>query len=120
SFVIDEADLMLDLGFINEIDHLLVRCRKDIQTLVFSATIPERLQHFFKKYLYNPSYIHIESGLSPETMEHKLLALRHRNPTQIVLDISKVIQPFVALLFVNNKANADKLYDELSIAGLNV
>lgn len=120
SFVIDEADLMLDLGFIDDIDQLLVRCKKDIQTLVFSATIPERLQHFFKKYLLNPVYIKIDSGLSPETMDHKLIALRHRNPTSIVLEISKIIQPFVALLFVNNKENANKLYEELNRSDLNV
>src|SRR5699024_4222308 len=50
TFVIDEADLMLDLGFIKEVDQLLVRSKKDIQLLVFSATIPQRLEHFFKKY----------------------------------------------------------------------
>lgn len=120
SFVIDEADLMLDLGFIDDIDQLLVRCKEDIQTLVFSATIPERLQHFFKKYLLNPVYVKIKSGLSPETMEHKLIALRHRNPTNIVLEISKIIHPFVAILFVNNKENANKLYEELRRSDLNI
>lgn len=120
SFVIDEADLMLDLGFIDEIDQILVNCKRDIQTLVFSATIPERLQHFFKKYLLNPVHVNIKGGLSPKTMEHKLVALRHRNPTSVVLEISKIIQPFVCLLFVNNKENADKLYEELRRSDLNV
>lgn len=120
SFVIDEADLMLDLGFINEVDQLLVRSKKDIQTLVFSATIPNRLQHFFKKYLFNPVHVKIESGLSPETMEHRLIALRHRNPAKTILEISQMIQPFVALVFANNKESADQLYEELSKGGLNV
>src|SRR5699024_9933286 len=57
SFVIDEADLMLDLGFIHEVDQLLVRAKKDIQIVAFSATIPERLQQFFKKYLDHPHYV---------------------------------------------------------------
>lgn len=120
SFIIDEADLMLDLGFINDIDQLLVRCKKDVQTLVFSATIPERLQHFFNKYLLTPVHVKVESGLSPELIEHKLIASRHRNPAKIVLEISEMIQPFIALLFVNNKENADELYEELRLGGLNV
>src|SRR5699024_4859341 len=74
SFVIDEADLMLDLGFIQEVDQLLVRSNQDIQLLVFSATIPEKLEHFLKKYLRNPTYVKIEEHFSPEKMEHRLIA----------------------------------------------
>lgn len=47
-FVLDEADLMLDLGFIEEVDQILVRMDENVQMLVFSATIPERLQPFLK------------------------------------------------------------------------
>src|SRR5699024_4052675 len=54
AFVIDEADLMADLGLINEIDQLLVRSHPDIQILAFSATIPQQLEHFYKKYLSEP------------------------------------------------------------------
>src|SRR5699024_8005360 len=71
SFVIDEADLMLDMGFINEVDQLLVRTTDDVQTLVFSATIPERLQHFFKKYLKNPMYVRVDDFISPASMTHQ-------------------------------------------------
>ncbi len=46
AFVIDEADLMLELGFIQDVDQLLVRAKQDIQLLAFSATIPQQLEHF--------------------------------------------------------------------------
>ena len=118
SFVIDEADLMLDLGFINDVDQLLVRTDHNIQLLVFSATIPQRLQHFLKKYLENPLYIKAEDHFSPETMEHRLIAQKHRSEADIILEISKIIQPYLAIIFTNGKEIADRLTAELQNKGL--
>lgn len=119
SFIIDEADLMLDLGFINNIDQLLVRANREIQLLVFSATIPERLQHFFKKYLENPLYVKIDDHFSPETMEHRFIALKHRDKAKVIKEISSVIQPYLALIFTNGKKEADELLAQLLNEGLN-
>ncbi|WP_010097019.1 DEAD/DEAH box helicase [Ornithinibacillus scapharcae] len=120
SFVIDEADLMLDLGFINDVDQLLVRSKRDIQLMVFSATIPQRLEHFFKKYLENPIHVKIASELSPETMEHRLIAVKHRDEVEIIQQISQAINPYLAIIFTNGKENADKLHEGLLDKGLNV
>ena len=120
SFVIDEADLMLDLGFIDDVDQLLIRCKKDIQLMVFSATIPQRLEHFFKKYLENPLHVKIANELSPETMEHRLIAVKHREEDEIIFQISKAINPYLAIIFTNGKENADKLHGKLLERGLNV
>ncbi|MEN2765967.1 DEAD/DEAH box helicase [Ornithinibacillus xuwenensis] len=120
SFVIDEADLMLDLGFIDEVDQLLIRCKKDIQLMVFSATIPQRLEHFFKKYLENPLHVKIANELSPETMEHRLIAVKHREEDEVIFDISKAINPYLAIIFTNGKENANKLHASLIEKGLNV
>lgn len=119
SFVIDEADLMLDLRFIETIDELLVRCKKDIQILVFSATIPQQLQHFLKKYLQQPAYIKIESGLAPETMKHRLIEKKHKDMADTIVSLSKIIQPYVAILFTNSKESADELGKALNEKGLN-
>lgn len=120
SFVVDEADLMLDLGFIDDVDQLLVRSKRDIQVLAFSATIPQRLEHFFKKYLENPVYIKIDDELSPQTMEHRLIARRHRDESQLIMELSKVFQPYLAIIFTNGKEHADKLAASLQEKGLDV
>ncbi|MBP1968687.1 ATP-dependent RNA helicase CshB [Virgibacillus natechei] len=120
SFVIDEADLMLDLGFINEVDQLLVRSRKDIQLMVFSATIPQRLQHFFDKYLENPLHVKVDDHFSPETMEHHLIERKHRDEADIIMEVSKTIQPYLAIIFTNGKTIADKLAASLQEKGLEV
>ncbi|WP_156290713.1 DEAD/DEAH box helicase [Oceanobacillus salinisoli] len=120
SFVIDEADLMLDLGFIDDVDQLLIRSKRDIQLLVFSATIPQRLQHFFKKYLENPTYVKVDDHFSPETMEHRLIATKHRDEADIIYEISKAINPYLAIIFTNGKKQADELAHSLQERGLEV
>ncbi|WP_226036922.1 DEAD/DEAH box helicase [Aquibacillus saliphilus] len=120
SFIIDEADLMLDLGFIKEVDQILVRANSNIQLMVFSATIPVRLQPFLKKYLQNPSHFKMEDQLSPETMEHRLVPLRHREVSKMVYRISEAIQPYLAIIFTNGKDLADQLAKELTEKGMEV
>ncbi|WP_117169203.1 DEAD/DEAH box helicase [Paraliobacillus sediminis] len=117
-FVIDEADLMLDLGLITEIDKMLVRAQESIQVLVFSATIPERLHPFLTKYLHNPSSFHIKDHFAPEKIEHRLVPLRHREPADVIYQISEVINPYLVLIFTNGKEAANKLYKQLQEKGI--
>ena len=58
--VVDEADLAFDLGFITEIDQFASRMPEQLEMYVFSATIPEKLQPFLKKYMDSP--VHIKIG----------------------------------------------------------
>ncbi|WP_208585928.1 DEAD/DEAH box helicase [Gracilibacillus suaedae] len=120
SFVIDETDLMLELGLIEEIDRILTNADPNIQVMVFSATIPEKLQPFLKKYLHAPLYVDIDDRLAPERLEHRLIDLRHREQADVIFDISKVIQPYLAIIFTNGKDNANQLGDQLQAKGLEV
>jgi len=121
SMVIDETDLMLDLGFIEEVDQILVRMDQKVQILVFSATIPERLKPFLNKYLENPAHIHAEEKKpSPENMEHRLIPLRHRDKADMIIKVSELIQPYLAIIFANRKERADELAAELTQKGLEV
>ncbi|QDP40627.1 DEAD/DEAH box helicase [Radiobacillus deserti] len=120
SFIVDEADLMLDLGLMQEIDKILVRSNPRSSVMVFSATIPERLQPFLKKYLENPHYFKMDDKLSPETMEHRLVPLRHRSIADTIIRISETIRPYLAIIFTNGKDQADALSEELIGKGFEV
>lgn len=119
SFVIDEADLMFELGFLKEIDQLLVRTKENIQILAFSATIPTPLEHMLKKYMRHPTYIKIGNQLTPETIEHRLIALKHRPPEQLIVELSKTFQPYLALVFTNGQSEANILSQSLQQLGIN-
>ncbi|MDV2581005.1 DEAD/DEAH box helicase [Alkalibacillus haloalkaliphilus] len=121
SVVVDEADLLIDLGLIQEVDQILSRMYEDVQVMVFSATIPKGLQPFLKKYLTAPEHIQIEENvLSPEQLEHRLIPLRHRHQADLILEASKLINPYIALVFVNKKEHADALAEQLLEKGLEV
>jgi ATP-dependent RNA helicase CshB len=120
AFVIDEADLMVELGFMENLDELLVRCKNTIQILAFSATIPNALQVFYRKYLAQPAYIKIDHHTTPEKMIHRLIAIKHQDRAEKILALSKVLQPYIALLFVNSKEAANELGENLRGKGLNV
>ncbi|WP_066192938.1 MULTISPECIES: DEAD/DEAH box helicase [Gracilibacillus] len=120
SFVIDETDLMLELGLIQEIDKILTNAHPSIQLMVFSATIPEKLQPFLKKYLQSPLYIKIDDRLAPENLEHRLIDLRHRQAADLITQLSSLIQPYLAIIFTNGKEQADQLAQQLHERGLGV
>lgn len=119
--VIDEADLMLDMGFIEDIDQIAARMPDKLQMLVFSATIPEKLKPFLKKYMENPKYVHIEpKQLTAAKIEHYLLPSRHRNKKETVFEILSIYNPYLAIVFTNTKKMADEVADALVYKGLKV
>src|SRR5690625_3141202 len=120
SFVIDEADLMFELGLLEPIDQLLVRAKKDIQISAFSATIPKPLELLLKKYLDQPVYIHIDESLTPETLQHHLIPLRHRERADVIFELTKAFQPYLAIIFTNGQEDATELAKTLNEKGMAV
>lgn len=121
TLVVDEADLMLDMGFIEDIDQIASRMPEKLQMLVFSATIPEKLKPFLKKYLENPKYIQIEpKQVAAENISHYLLPSRHRNKKEIVYEVLSTFNPYLAIVFTNTKKMADEVADTLLQKGLKV
>jgi ATP-dependent RNA helicase CshB len=121
TLVVDEADVMLDMGFINEVDQLASRMKDDMQMLVFSATIPEKLQPFLKKYMQNPKFIEAKGEqATKQKIEHVIVPTRHREKLDLLEQITKVINPYFAIVFTNTKKRADEVADALQERGINV
>ena len=120
-FVVDEADQMLDMGFIEEVDKIASRMGEELQMLVFSATIPEKLQPFLKKYMNNPRHVQVDpQQTTAEKIEHFLLPAKHRDKLKLVVDIAKKYNPYFAIIFANTKEQVDEVADAMQQAGLNV
>ncbi|MCM2677829.1 DEAD/DEAH box helicase [Alkalicoccobacillus plakortidis] len=118
--VVDEADQMLDMGFIDDVDRTASHMAQELQMLVFSATIPEKLQPFLKKYMNDPRHVKVEpEKATAELIEHKLLPLRHRDRLKMVVETAQAINPFLAVIFTNTKDQAEEVTQSLLDAGLN-
>ena len=119
--VVDEADLMLDMGFLEDVDKIAQQMPDKIQMFVFSATIPEKLKPFLKKYLENPKYVHIEpKQMTAAKIEHEIVPVRHRNKSNLVYEALNLYNPYLAIVFTNTKKMADEVADALVAKGLKV
>ncbi|WP_394232989.1 DEAD/DEAH box helicase [Niallia oryzisoli] len=119
--VIDEADIMLDMGFLTDVDYIAARMPQNLQMLIFSATIPEKLKPFMKKYLENPKYINVEpKQVTAAKIEHYLLPAKHRNKVGLVHQALLHFNPYLAIVFTNTKKKADEVADGLMAKGLKV
>lgn len=120
-FVVDEADMTLEFGFLEDIDLVASRMRKDLQMLSFSATIPNGLKPFLKKYMHNPVTITIEqdSAFQPK-IEHVLIPCKHLSYEEKVLSILPSFQPYVCLIFANTREQAACMAKSMRDAGYGI
>ena len=119
--VVDEADMTLDLGFLKETDAIASALPKDLQMLVFSATIPEKLRPFLRKYMYNPviEVVANKHVISP-TIDNWLVSTKGRDRNKLIYDLLTMGEPYLALVFANTKERADELTNYLRSQGLKV
>lgn len=121
TFVVDEADMTLDMGFLDTVDKIASSLPKEVQILVFSATIPQKLQPFLKKYLSNPLIEQIKAEtVIADTIDNWLVSTKGRDKNGQIFEILKTMQPYLAMIFVNTKERADELHSFLVANGLRV
>ena len=119
--VIDEADMTLDMGFLNPVDQIASHFGKQIQMLVFSATIPQRLTPFLKKYMANPAVVKIpvRSVINPD-VSNWLMSTRGRQRGPLIYRLLTLGQPYLALVFANTRQRVIDLTRYLRRRGLKV
>lgn len=121
AFVVDEADMTLDLGFLPEVDQIATKFSEDIQMMVFSATIPEKLRPFLKKYVTHPVVEDIKpQSLIADTIENWLISTKGRDKNQLIFQLLTIGQPYLAVVFANTKEHVDEISDFLQNQGLKV
>lgn len=121
NFVIDEADMTLDLGFLADVDKIASRLSKDVVMSAFSATIPVKLTNFLRKYMVKPEEIVIDNpAVIAPTIKNDLLDIGSKDRKKIVYKLLTMGQPYLALVFANTKQMVDELADYLTKQGLKV
>ncbi|SFD83654.1 Superfamily II DNA and RNA helicase [Paenibacillus catalpae] len=113
--VIDEADEMLNMGFIEQVQSIIQALPSDRVTMLFSATFPEDVAKLSRRYMDNPERIEIEaSGLTTATIEHSLIEVKEADKLALLQDILVVENPDSCIIFCRTQENVDKLFRSMA------
>ena len=118
--VLDEADRMLDLGFIDDISHIQTLLPTKLQTLMFSATFSDAIKSFAKGFLNDPLLIEVTTENSTiETIKQKIHPVDKERKSEVLIHLIKKNKWPQVLVFVRTKREADSLVVELQTASIN-
>ncbi|MGN6216305.1 MAG: DEAD/DEAH box helicase [Solirubrobacterales bacterium] len=119
--VLDEADEMLDLGFIEDVEKILRMCPSGRQTALFSATMPPPIKKLAEGYMYDPTTIRITpKTLTVDAIQQAYVEVPAKEKASRLVELLKVEEPEQAIIFTRTKIGASKLEKTLKDRGLDV
>lgn len=119
--VLDEADEMLDLGFLEDVERILALTPNSRQTALFSATMPPPIRALADRYLYDPVHVKVKAAtLTVDTVEQFAIEVRTAEKADKLVEVLRAERPDQAIVFVRTKIRCDQLYRKLRDRGLNV
>src|SRR4051794_16898896 len=119
--VLDEADEMLDLGFLEDVETILSRCPSGRQTALFSATMPPEIRKLAEKRMFDPITIKVRAAtLTIDTVDQSYIEVSDRDKPDALARVLKAENPEQAIIFARTKIGVDRLARRLGDAGIRV
>jgi ATP-dependent RNA helicase DeaD len=119
--VLDEADEMLDLGFLEDVERILAMTPNSRQTALFSATVPPPIRALADRYLYDPVLVKVKTAtLTVDSVEQFALEVKPADKADRLVEVLAAERPEQAIVFVRTKIRCDQLDRKLRDRGLNV
>jgi ATP-dependent RNA helicase DeaD len=119
--VLDEADEMLDLGFLEDVEKILSLTPSGRQTALFSATMPDPIRKLADRYMYDPITIKVKAAtLTIDTVAQFQLPADLKGKPDKLVEVLRAEEPAQAIVFVRTKIRCDQLFRTLRDRGMNV
>src|SRR6188768_3790998 len=119
--ILDEADEMLDLGFLEDVEDILRRSPMGRQTALFSATVPAEIRRLADTFMHDPVEIKVRAAtLTIDTVDQFYVEVADREKPDALVKVLKEERPEQAIVFVRTKIGVDRLARRLGDAGVRV
>ncbi len=118
--ILDEADEMLSMGFARELDEIMRFVPVDRQTLLFSATIPEDIKRYAKRYMKEPEFLSlIEENVGADDVEHHYYMVSGVGRPRDLVQVIEYEEPDSAIIFTNTRKDSEIVANYLKRQGYN-
>ncbi len=120
--VLDEADEMLNMGFIEDIEEIIKACNDDRRTLLFSATMPKQIKNLAKNYM-RPDSKHIEIAkktLTVSTVDQYYFEVKNKDRFETLCRVLDKEDPTTVMIFCKTKKGVDEVVEGMQARGYNV
>ncbi len=109
--VIDEADEMLAMGFIDQVETIIDYLPSNRTTVLLSATMPETIKNISNQYMNNPVHIEIEDGVTPtKHIKQSFYKVASEEKIETLVNLTTVTNPDTCIIFANTKEEVDNVY----------
>lgn len=114
TLILDEADEMLSMGFVEDLEFIMQCLVHEHQTLLFSATMPKEIREIAKKYMQNPQEVSLTvTHATPSSIEHRFLYCRHQQREESLLQLIQELHPKQSIIFCHSRIEVEKVCRDL-------
>lgn len=118
TLVLDEADRMLDMGFVYDVKRIISKCAPNRQTMLFSATINSEISRLAKEFMKNPEKVSAESNVDPKKLVQLFYDVPDSEKFSLLVHLLKNDPSDLVMVFCNTKRNTDFVADNLKLNGI--